>query len=260
MKKATLSIAFLASLMILSAANAQLVGDQCTVDIVDVNIEYDTSAHVKMTYNFACQGNAENVGQLTKMLIKLPLGEVENVKASDSYGALDVLEGPAYVKTVSTADETSIGVMLRKGLIITLDEEKYALTVEFDAPTLVEEGEEEYILAPGVLAADPQTTIITEGITTTKIPVSMYNFKLGLYEASIKEVGPSVCEIKESDVVCGGLNKESFEELGIKWTQTGGPARKWSERIKDYTKKYIPTFGGTFKKIFGKLFGSSEEE
>jgi len=260
MKRAILLSALLASLLLLSAAHAELAGDYCTVGSVGVNVKYDTSAHVKMTYYFACEGEEEDVGQLTRMLIKLPLGSVQNVKASDSYGELDVLEGPDYVKAVSTVDETNIGVMFRKGLLITMEEKKYPLTIEFDAPTLVKVGENDHTLEPGVLAADPSTVIVTNGITTTRIPVSEYDFKLELYDANIKEVSPSVCEIKESDITCSDLDKEKFEEVKIKWGQEASPTQEWSERIKDYTKRYVPTIGGTIKKLFSGLLDSISSE
>ena len=187
------------------------------------------------------------------MLITLPLTDVNNVKASDAFGSMDVLEGPEYVKATTGSDGTKIGVIFRRGLLVSEDEARYDVAIEFDTDALVDKAEDTYSVKPGLLKANPKVTIVTSGLTETVMPVSLFDFSLDLKEgASVTQVKPAVCGIDASDVECDSLSGEQLESLEIKWT---GGGTGWGDKIQGYTEKYLPTvknfFGGLVEKVKG---------
>ncbi|MFH1425009.1 MAG: hypothetical protein ABIG20_05085 [archaeon] len=234
-----------------SSAYAQMPGDDCVVGKVDASVAYDGTAHVKMIYRFTCSGTIDYTGQVTKMLISLPLNDVKNVEVEDGLGSMKVLEGPEYVKVEKDSDESKIGIIFRKGLLINRETNDYDIAIEFDTDSLVTEGESVNSISSGVLVANPKVTIITSGMTETVLPVNAFDFALKLdEEASIQSVKPSVCAIEGGDVECADLSKQEMEQLEISWT---GGSTGWGGKIQGFTKKYLPAAGDFLGSLFGNI-------
>jgi hypothetical protein len=248
MKKALVLLVFLA--LFVSAANAQMIGDYCSVQGVDVDtvVESYGSAHVKMTYHFECGGASAYSGQVTKMLITVPYTGIDNLEASDSLGSMKVLEGPEYVKATEEVAETTIGAIFRKGLVIDAVSNAYDLSIEFDTITLVETMDSTYSMKPGGLGATPKVTIVGTGVTETTLPIAVLSFDVTLPEkTAIEQITPSVCQFQGNKVSCSDVSADDFDALEIRWKKTGPTL--FGENLNEYMDK-VSTI---FKKNFSKL-------
>jgi hypothetical protein len=246
MKKAIFAlVVFLA--VIVSAANAQLIGDYCSVTSVDVDCSIENKlVHPEMTFHFSCSGASGLQGQLTKMLITIPYTGITNIEASDNFGSMTMLEGPQYVGATEDSGETVIGVMFRKGLLVTTDQQTYDLTVEFDSE-MATYSDSVGELSPGGLAVSPKVTIVTTGITETTIPAMLYDFSLTLPEKStVSEITPAGCQFQGNEVSCSNLDAAAMGQLRVKWTEAPGSLE---ESLKHYANKIT----GTFKNWFGGI-------
>lgn len=236
-------------LIFASTAYAQLIPQQCTVRSVDVSNTISDTVTTKLLYRFECSAFTQYQGQITKMIIKVPYTGLRNIEAEDPFGPMKVLEGPEYIKSSESEGETVIGVMFRKGLLMTTENTVYSIAIKFDAPALVSQSESIYSIKPGELVNNVKITIVSTGITEMTIPVSNIDYVLNLPEGSgIQQVTPSVCGIAGGKVSCNNLDKEQFSQVEIKWTQAAGEG--WSGKIQEYTKKYLPFASNLFKNAF----------
>lgn len=250
MKRAILTLIIL--LTFISAANAQLIGDYCSVSSVDVeNTIEEIIVHTEMTYHFSCSGASGLQGQVTKMMITVPYVGIANAEASDNFGSMVMLEGPQYISVAEDDGETVIGVIFRKGLLVTTEQQAYDLKIEFDSvmAELTEDGGE---ISPAGLAVSPKVTIVTTGLTETTIPAMLYDYSLTLPEgASIQEIAQTACQFQGNVVSCPNLGVSEMQQLEIKWTK--------AETLQDSVKGYANKLKGLFSGLFGKLKGSLEE-
>ena len=252
MKKVLALLVFLA--IFASAANAQMIGDYCSVQGVDVDtvVESYGSAHVKMTYHFECTGASAYTGQVTRMLITVPYTGIDNLEASDPLGSMKVLEGPEYVKATEEVAETTIGAMFRKGLLIDASSNSYDICIEFDTITLVESTDSTYLIRPGGLGANPKVTIVGTGITEMTLPVQVFGFGMTLPEkTAIEQITPSVCQFQGNKVSCSDVSSADFDALEIRWKKTGPTL--FGENINEYFDKVSTIFKNTFSKLTEKL-------
>jgi len=252
---ATTSILFL--LAFFSPVNAQAVLEQCSVPTVNIeNTVTGSNTHVEMTYSFKCNAFDSYKGQITRMIFILPYVDINGLKASDSYGSLDVLEGPPYVMSRSTMTETSIGVVFRKGLRATDANTSYDITVEFDTYGLISKSSSDYTTKPGDLAANTKVTIVTAAVTEATLVPGNVDFSLVLPgNAAIETIVPEACSFQANKVSCTALTQEEFDEVEITWTKTGFEG--WTDTIQEYTDRLMPKvtdqIGGLLSKVLGFL-------
>ena|GEM_PF-5264791 len=235
--------------VIASAANAQLIGDYCNVDSVsiDSSIEGEVT-HIDMTYHFSCGGASGLQGQLTKMIVTIPYSGIYNVEAADNFGSMTMLEGPQYISAVEDNGETVIGVIFRKGLLVTTEQQTYDLMVEFDS-SMAKYTDSIGELSPGGLAVSPKVTIVTTGLTETTIPAMLYDFSLTLPErSSVESMTPAVCQFEGNEVSCLNLDSGAMQELKVRWTEAPGSLE---ESVRHYADR--------LKGLFGGLFGRAKE-
>ncbi len=217
-------IALIIVALLTVGARAQFVGDYCTVGTVDIeNSVVSSGVHTKMSYSFTCSGAASYSGQITKMLIKIPFTGIENLEASDSYGTLDVLEGPEYVGKTESETESTIGVIFRKGLLIENKTNSYTLTLEFDTNTLISTSENGIsTVKPDGLGPSPKITIVSKGITETTLSVDKNNYNLELPEGASIQKTTKGCNIDGGTIVCTGLTPKELNSVEVQWEGGSG--------------------------------------
>ncbi|MFO7872303.1 MAG: hypothetical protein R6U26_01520, partial [Candidatus Undinarchaeales archaeon] len=226
-----------------AGARAQFAGDYCTIGTVDIeNSVVSSGVHTKMSYEFTCSDASANSGQITKMLIKVPFTGIQNLEASDSYGTLDVLEGPEYVGKTESETDSTIGVIFRKGLLIENETNSYKLALEYDTASLVSTSESGlFTLKPEGLGSTPKITIISKGVTETTISIENIDYKLILPEGSSIQKTTKGCNIDGGTIVCTGLTPEKLNSVEVQWEGS-------SEEMD------IP-----FEEIIGKLLNTGKE-
>ncbi len=209
--------------------------------------------HAAISFDFACAGAEKEQGQMTRFIYKVPLTDITNFEASDSLGSLKVLEGPEYATVSTGTKESTIGVIFRKGLLITDSNTTYRLNVDFDSASIVGIGENETAIKPGNLVRSPKVTIITTGITETTYPIEKIDYELDLpADSSVKQL-PSGCSINAEKVFCTGLTQEEFNALEIKWVKTEGIGAGLVEKIRSIFSKYGPQTTSAIKTIADKI-------
>ena len=242
---------------IISDANAQFVGDQCSVGTVHVeNSILSSGIHTKITYPFSCSNASSYEGQMTKMIITVPYADISGVSATDQYGSMKVLEGPTYIKSESTETDTTIGVIFRKGLLIANEDNSYTLSIEFDSNALAKEDSNSVMsLTPKGLVPNPKVTIISKGITETTIPVENVEYKLVLPDGASVQKITSGCQLDNNVITCQNLKPDDLSTIEIKWTSgsiTQNPI-KIVNNIKNKVVKFLPGFSDTFNNLLNKI-------
>jgi len=232
-----------------SAAHGQLLTDLCRVSTVDATtiIEGDT-ASVKTTYHFDCDSSDEDVGQVTRMLVTLPFTDLKQVEASDSLGALRVLEGPEYVYVQKGITDSTVGIIFRKGLLLTDRSTEYDLSLEFQTDSLVRTKADFKTLEPGKIINIPKVAIVSTGMTDTTLEINTINYELSIPSTTaFEEVEGESCDISGGSLDCEGMTLQEFKELDVTLKITG------EETIFDSFKNIGDKVSGTFKNLFGSI-------
>ena len=255
MKKVVLAFVVLFVLILIAKpANAQII--RCTLGPLDVvnDISADLKAHSKATWYFSCHNITKNFGQMTKMVYSIPLTDVSNFEASDNFGTMKVLEGPAYATATPSTRGSILGVIFRKPILLSDEDITYTITDEFDSSTLVSAGENgTFSLMPGKQIANPKVTIVTTGVTETIYPIEVVSYELNLPSGASVQTLAKDCTLSSGKIICQNLNQSAFNSLEIKWAKPISEKGGLLGKIREKMGKLLPSFTNVFKGISGSL-------
>lgn len=256
MKAALIALAVMVGLILAAQpGHAQL--EACSLSAVAVSNDASSQlAHAKTTFELSCSGTVPNLGQVTKLVYRIPLADITSFEASDGFGSLKVLEGPEYATAKTVGKESVIGVIFRKGLLITDDNTSYKVNVDFDSASLVGAGANNtFSIKPGSLVASTKVTIVSTGVTETTYTIPKVNYELLLPDGSSVQTLPQGCSISNGKVSCAGLSQQAFSELEIKWIKASGMEEITGvlDKIRNLFSKTTEKGPGILKRITNKI-------